>query len=53
MTDDRQNGDPNVSDGVQLKAIKPAEGGEGVLPVARKRDRLLVDTDLNNRHICR
>ena len=37
----------------KLNAIKRAEGGEGVLPVARKRDRLLVDTDLNNRHICR
>ena len=37
----------------KLKAIKRAEGGEGVLPVARKLDRLLVDTDLNNRHICR
>ncbi|WP_247428761.1 helix-turn-helix domain-containing protein [Bradyrhizobium sp. 139] len=31
MTDDRQDGDPNVSDGLQT------EGDQGVLPVAHKR----------------
>ena len=36
MTCGSKRKEPSVSDGVKLKAIKRAEGGEGVLPVARK-----------------
>jgi transposase-like protein len=36
MTCGSKRKDPSVCDGVQIEAIKRAEGGEGVLPLARK-----------------